>query len=242
MQETTAFWLGHANSSAMVLRMIELKQAPDRVVHACTRAEFEVVYEFMEKFQKICEVEIIFEDMAKDKPEKEFNNFFNKPWCRGNHVGTIHGMPYASHPCWHNRNIKQPIYNKYEKNSRETYTGFHIGERHRCLKGRTTKQYPLIKWGWSAKNSIEYLRKRGIPHLAYDKFGFDRLGCWFCPRQSETALFIIYKNFPDKFQQMMDMEINSPHGFRRRKRLEELVDIWESKPNYELGKWSNCQT
>jgi hypothetical protein len=38
------------------------------------------------------------------------------------------------------------------------------------------------------------------------------------------------------------MEINSPHGFRTGKRLEELVDIWESKPNYELGKWDSCQT
>ena len=83
MNETTAFWSGHANSSAMVLRMIEMKQAPDRVVHAVTRAEFGIVYEFMEKFQKVCEVEIIFEDMAIGKPDKEFKNFFNKSWCRG---------------------------------------------------------------------------------------------------------------------------------------------------------------
>jgi len=51
MQETTAFWSGHANSSAMCLRMIELKQPLDRIVHAITRAEFVAVYDFMEKFQ-----------------------------------------------------------------------------------------------------------------------------------------------------------------------------------------------
>ena len=237
MMETTAFWSGHANSSAMVLRMIEMKQAPDRIVHAITRAEFDIVYDFMEKFQKICEVEIIFEDMAIDRPDKEFKNFFNKPWCKGNFCGEIHGMPLASHPCWHNRNVKQPVFDKYETISSETYTGFHVGERHRCLKGRTTKRYPLIEWGWTAKDSIEYLRKRGIPHLAYDLYGFDRLGCYYCPKQSETALYIIYKNFPDKFQVMLDMELDSPHGFRKGKSLQELVDIWESKPNYELKKW-----
>ena len=236
MNETTAFWSGHANSSAMVLRMIEMKQAPDRVVHAVTRAEFGIVYEFMEKFQKVCEVEIIFEDMAIGKPDKEFKNFFNKSWCRGNHIGTIHGMPYASHPCWHNRNIKQPVYDKYEANSSETYTGYHSGERRRILN-RNNKRYPLIEWGWTAKDSISYLRKLGIPHTAYDVYGFDRLGCWFCPRQNETALFIVYKNFPDKFQEMMDMEKDSPHGFRKGRTLEQLVDIWESKPNYTFDRW-----
>lgn len=191
MNETVAFWSGHANSSAMVLRMIEIKQAPDLIVHACTRAEFDFVYDFMEKFQKKIDREIIFEDMAKDRPDKEFMNFFNKSWCRGNHIGEIHGMPMSMSPCWHNRNVKQPVYNKYEKLARETYTGFHIGERHRCLMRWFNKRYPLIEWGWNAKNSIEYLRKRDIPHLAYDIYGFERLGCWFCPRQSDTALYII---------------------------------------------------
>ena len=236
MNETTAFWSGHANSSAMVLRMIETKQAPDRVVHATTHAEFDCVYEFMEKFQKLCEVEIIIEDVVLTKPQMGFNEFFNKPWCKGNHVGEIHGMPYASHPCWHNRNVKQPIYDKYEAISLETYTGYHSGERHRILN-RTNKRYPLIEWGWTAKDSIAYLRKRGIPHTAYDVYGFDRLGCWFCPRQKDTALFIVYKHFPDKFQEMLDLEENSPHGFRTGKSLKELVDIWESKPNHDLKQW-----
>jgi len=235
--EKVAFWSGHANSSAMVLRMIELKQAPDVVVHAATRAEFDFVYEFMEKFQKICEVEIIIEDMAKDRPDREFMNFFNKPWCKGNHVGEIHGMPFVHRGCWHMRNIKQPVYNKWEKTAKETYTGFHVGERHRCMNLHHRKRYPLIEWGWTAKDSIRYLRKRGIPHLGYDKYKFDRLGCYLCPKQSETALYIIYLQFPDKFQQMLEMEANSPHGFRIGKTLEELVEIWESKPNYTFENY-----
>ncbi len=237
MDETTAFWSGHANSSAMVLRMIEMKNAPDRVVHACTRQEFDFVYEYMEKFQKICEVEIIFEDMAKDNPKKEFDNFFKQPWCKGNHIGEIHGMPRASHPCWHNRNVKQPIFDKYESISSVTFTGFTINERSRCLRGRTNKRYPLIEWGWTAKDSIAYLRKRGIPHAGYDTYHFERLGCYLCPRQSETALYIIYKNFPDLFMKMCDLEKESLHGFRSGKSLEELVDIWENEPNYTLEKF-----
>jgi 3'-phosphoadenosine 5'-phosphosulfate sulfotransferase (PAPS reductase)/FAD synthetase len=237
MKETAAFWSGHANSSAMVLRMIERGESPDFVVHAVTGLEFDFVYDFMERFEKLCDVEIIAEDITISKPNLKFDAFFNQPWCRGNHVGEVHGMPLASNPCWHNRNVKQPVFNKWESRCRETYTGFHIGERARMLKGHPEKRYPLIEWGWTAKDSIAYLRKRSIPHAGYDVYGFDRLGCWCCPRQGDTALFIIYKNKPDLFMQMLDMEENSPHGFRPGKSLKELVDIWESKPNYDLGDW-----
>jgi len=235
MQETAAFWSGHANSSAMILRMIEKKDSPDLIVHAVTRAEFNIVYDFMEKFQKICDVEIIFEDIATNNPNKEFMNFFNKPWCKGNHIGIIHGMPYASHPCWHNRNIKQPVYNKYEKKCSITYTGFHCGERNRVLKNRLNKRYPLIEWGWNDKDSLEYLRKKDIPHLAYDKYGFERLGCWFCPRQKDSALYIIFKNFPEQFEILLDMEDKSPHGFRAGTSLHDLIEKWEKQPNKTLS-------
>lgn len=150
-------------------------------------------------------------------------------------------MPKAADPCWHNRNVKQPVFNKWESRCRETYTGFTINERHRALKTHHNKRYPLIEWGWTAKDSIEYLRKRGIPHLGYDLYGFDRLGCWCCPKQGDTSLYIIYKNRPELFQQMLDMEENSPHGFRKGKSLSELVDIWESKPNYTLDMYGGVE-
>jgi 3'-phosphoadenosine 5'-phosphosulfate sulfotransferase (PAPS reductase)/FAD synthetase len=236
--ETVAFWSGHANSSAMVLRMCEINQHPDVVVHACTGLEFDFVYNFMEMFQKICPVEIILEDVTKEKQNLKFDAFFNQPWCRGKHTGEIHGMPKAMNPCWHNRNVKQPVFNKWEERTRESYTGFHVGERHRCMNNHHKKRYPLIEWGWTAKDSIEYLRKRGIPHLGYDKYGFERLGCYLCPKQDPLALYIIYKNFPDMFMEMMEMEKKSPHGFRKGKSLEEMVDIWESQVNYTIDKFS----
>jgi 3'-phosphoadenosine 5'-phosphosulfate sulfotransferase (PAPS reductase)/FAD synthetase len=239
--ETTAFWSGHANSSAMVLRMCEMGSPPDRVVHATTRHEFNFVYEFMEKFQKVCPVEIIFEDMAKDRPDKEFENFFHKPWCKGRYTGQIHGFPLQSHSCWHNRNVKYPVYRKYTKVSRECYTGFHANERHRIMPNNNGRviRYPLIEWGWNWKDSLSYLKKRGIPHLGYEEYGFDRLGCWMCPRQGDTELYVLYKRFPDLFQKLLDLEQESPHGFRpaNKRRLDELVDIWERKVNHTLQEF-----
>lgn len=228
-QETAAFWSGHANSSAMVLRMKEIGQSPDYIVHAHTGREFEQVYDFMDKFEKLVGIEIIHEDIIALKPQYEFIAFFNTPWCRGDHVGEIHGFPKSCGKCWHNRNVKQPVFQKYEDKCRETYTGFTVQERHRILKQRPEKRYPLIEWQWTAKDSLHYLKKRGIPHTIYD-LGFERLGCDLCPKQNDTALKVIYHNFPELWDELLDLESKSPRGFRDhgcKKSLEELQNMWE---------------
>ena len=228
-RETAAFWSGHANSSAMCLRMKEIGQAPDYIVHAHTGREFEQVYDFMDKFEKLVGVEIIHEDIVALKPQYEFHAFFNTPWCRGNREGEIHGFPKRCGKCWHNRNVKQPVFKKYEDRCRETYTGFTVQERQRILRQRLEKRYPLIEWQWTAKDSLHYLKKRGIPHTIYD-LGFERLGCDCCPKQSDAALKIIYLNFPDLWDELLDLEAKSPSGFRdtsKEKSLEDLQNTWE---------------
>lgn len=234
--ETAAFWSGHANSSAMCLRMKKIRSAPDYIVHAHTGREFEQVYEFMEKFEKVVDIPIVYEDVIAIKPQYAFLAFFNTPWCKGRHEGEIHGFPKSCSGCWHNRNVKQPIFAYYEKKCRETYTGFTVQERHRILAGHPDKKYPLIEWQWTAKDSLDYLKKQGIPHTIYD-LGFERLGCDLCPKQNDRALKIIFEHFPDLWEELLTLEEKSPHGFRdpnTKKSLEELQRIWEKKPNSEF--------
>lgn len=239
-KETAAFWSGHANPSAMCLRMKEIGQPPDIIVHAHTGREFEQVYEYMDKFEKIIGVEIVYEDIPSLKPQYGFNTFFLTPWCKGKHEGEIHGFPKSCGKCWHNRNVKQPVFEKYEKLCRETYTGFTIQERHRILKQRPEKRYPLIEWQWTAQDSLAYLKRRGIPHTIYD-LGFERLGCDLCPKQNDRALKVIFDNFPELWEELLDLEQKSPHGFRdpgTKKSLEELQNLWERNKNQKpLSHW-----
>lgn len=220
MLETTAFCSGHANSCAMVARMYELSQEPDRVVFCETGLEFYEVYDYLDKFERKLGIEIIREDISIKRPEYKFENWFNKPWCKGAKVGEIHGMPLQCGACWHHRNVKEKIYHKYYKISDFIFCGFTRDERNRRLKPIKGKnhdffQYPLIDWGWSSENSIWYLETRlNLPHpLYHGDIGFKRLGCSICPYQNGEAFEIIFNKFPEIWDYMLELEEKSPHGF-----------------------------
>lgn len=237
MQETVAFWSGHANSSAMCYRMKELNVSPDVIVYACTGGEFDAVYDFMDKFEKVIGIPVIRCNIIEKKPQYQYDAFFNKPWMFGCKLdGEIHGVPHQNRPCWHHRNIKEPCYRKYGWGAREQYIGFTIDELKRAtpmVKTHPNSRFPLIEWGWHASDSIEYLRKKGLPHLIYD-MGFERMGCWFCHQQGDKALKLIYENYPDKWERLLDYERRSPHGFKAKSKtyLIELQEKWESEaPN-----------
>ena len=218
MNEKVAFWSGHANSSAMCLRMKQLGDVPDFIVYATTGAEFDAVYDFMERFEKIIGVQVIHCNRIEKQPQYQFDAFFNKSWMVGcNLEGSIHGMPHMNRPCWHHRNVKEPCYKKYGWNAKEQYIGFTVDEVHRAkplVKSHLNSRFPLIEWKWRAKDSIYYLRKQGIPHFIYDIPGIDRLGCWFCPRQKRDALKAMWLNFPELWEKLLDYEKRSPTGFK----------------------------
>jgi 3'-phosphoadenosine 5'-phosphosulfate sulfotransferase (PAPS reductase)/FAD synthetase len=232
--EKVAFWSGHANSSAMVLRMKEIHKEPDLIVYASTGGEFDEVYDFMERFEKIIGIQVIRCNRIERNPDYQFEAFFNRPWLAGcNLGGQIHGMPHQNRPCWHHRNVKEPCYKQYGWGAKEQYIGFTIDEIRRAtpmLATHPNSRFPLIEWGWHAKDSIEYLRKQGIPHFIYD-LGFDRMGCWFCHQQGEKALRIIFEHFPDKWEKLLEYERRSPHGFKAKSKtyLAELSDKWEDE-------------
>ena len=211
-QETVAFWSGHANSSAMCLRMKEIGNPPDLIVHATTGLEFPEVYIFMDKFEKLIDLPIIKENVLLTKPQYNFDIFFNKPFCRGKFVGSIHGFPMMAGRCWHRDNVKRPVYKKYESIARETYTGMTKDEVHRT-DSNPKHRWPLIEYGWSAIDSLNYLKLRDIPHKIYEH-GFKRLGCIFCPNQSKKDLFIIYKDYPEIWDRLLEYESRSPKPMR----------------------------
>jgi len=224
--ETTAFCSGHANSCAMVARLHELKQRPDRVVFCETGLEFDEVYDYLDKFERCLGIEIIREDASKERQELKFENWFNKPWCSGKHSGEIHGMPQQCGACWHHRNVKHKIYVKYNKISSQVYVGFtrdEIGRRMKKPNGKPSDffVYPLIDWGWSADSSIWYLKnKLGLTHPLYESdIGFKRLGCSICPYQSGEALEIIYLKFPKIWEYMLSLEEKSPNNYFYQKSL-----------------------
>lgn len=89
MQRIVAF-SGGKDSSAMLLRMIELDMPIDKIVFADTTLEFPEMYKFIDTMEQHIGREII-----RVKPKTTFFKYFYKPFCRGKHEGQIHGFPFV---------------------------------------------------------------------------------------------------------------------------------------------------
>lgn len=229
--ETVAFFSGHLNSAAMVARLIELGKTPDYIVYADTGLEFPQVYEFMETFQKKLNVEVLWESVIIANPRYRFENFMMEPWCRGKLQGEVRGVPRSCSPCWHNRNVKQPIFMKYEKLCDISYTGFTYEEHKRNLKQKhkAVPQYPLQEWKWFPEDCLKYLNSIGLHHPLYEDYGFKRLGCAICPYQKDESLYLVWKHFPEIWEIILDFHDKSPAGFRphNKKDVYTLQEEWE---------------
>ena len=46
----------------------------------------------------------------------------------------------------------------------------------------------------------------------YSVDGIYRGGCWFCPKQCNADLYSLWKNYPEYFQKLVDLEPYSPHN------------------------------
>lgn len=91
--------------------------------------------------------------------------------------------------------------------------GYASDEMHRVKPG---KRYPLIEYGITEKDAINYCRS-----LGYDWGGlydiFDRVSCWCCPLQSLKDLRKLRKYRPELWQELIEMDMKQPRhnpGFK----------------------------
>jgi len=206
---------GGKDSTAMLLRMIELKMPIDEIVFADTGLEFPEIYEHIKNIEKIInrKITIIKTDQTWDKW------FYGIPKRgKAGERGLIRGFPLTLFPCWWSRESKFKVLDKYCK-GHIRYIGIAIDEPRR-LKKKENYVYPLADWKWAEKDCIEYLRSKGILKEIHEKF--KRTGCWCCPKQNLESLKILMKDYPKLWEKLKQMEKDSPQGF---------------KPNFSLIKF-----
>ncbi|MGD9947777.1 MAG: phosphoadenosine phosphosulfate reductase family protein [Desulfobulbus sp.] len=119
--------------------------------------------------------------------------------------------------------------------------GYAADELHRCKPG--PHRYPLIEYGVTEKQAIEYCRKLGYTWGGlYDIF--NRVSCWCCPLQSLPDLRSLRKYRPELWSQLLKMDTQIPNhnrGFYGSKTVADLEHRFSSeeklKPFYN-GKLS----
>ena len=211
---------GGKDSSAMLIRLLELNLPVDEVVFADTTLEFPEMYDYINKMERF-----IGRSITTLKPKKPFIEWFNSAVISGNKRGIKRGLPLTKWCYWH-REAKQKPLAKYCKGNIQ-YIGIASDEKHRVKthKGCETI-YPLVEWGWSEQDCFQYLKDKDMFNPLYERF--DRLGCWLCPKQNIQSLYSLFKYYPRLWSKLKQLEAQSPFGFAPNRQLLSLEERFKT--------------
>lgn len=228
---------GGKDSTAMLLRMIELKMPIDKIVFADTGFEFPELYDYLRKVAKRInrQIECVY-------PEKSFEEWFEGKVTRGKMEGQKRGFPLRAFPCYWSREAKvKPLQAICGPNDK-MFIGIAYDERQRC-SSEGNLVYPLVEWKWTEQDCIDYLNKRKLFNPLY--VNFDRLGCYFCPKQNEKSIYILWKLYPKLWKETKGWEARNEKPIFS-KTMDEYEKLFESGfvpnklPKYEC--WNGCES
>lgn len=205
---------GGRDSTAMIVRALELGERIDYILFCDLGYEFEAMYDYLGKLgdylkskfgKKITRIDCrgVFEKWA-----------FEYPIQRGEAKGKLRGLPkeVGLDFCTREGKVKPSrefVLKVGSSNpfSNKVMIGYTSNE---VKRGRTTTLdyaqtiYPLAEWGWNEKECEDFLRDRGIANTLYKHF--NRTGCYFCPHQSKESLYNLYKHYPKEWETAKSLE------------------------------------
>lgn len=166
-----------------------------------------------------------------------FYEQFYKVKNKGNHIGDRYGFPHLT-GAWCNSRLKMKAINKFVKEVSGGYTTTFVGiaadepqRWERMLNKQTKKrQYRslLVEQGITEQECFEICKKYDLLSPMYNVDGIYRGGCWFCPKQCLSDLYSLYKNYPDLFGILLEMEKDSHNTFKPNTTLKALAERFEN--------------
>ena len=229
MEKHIVSWSGGKDSTAMLLRMIELNYKIDEIIFVDIRFNEEIGGELPEMYEYIDQVEkYINRPITRIKSEYTFKDYFYKKYEKGKRKGSIYGFPHTLGG-WCNSRLKIKPINKYKREVGDClmYVGIAADEPKRLARMQKNEISPLAEWGWTEQDCLQYLKEKGLENPLYRKF--KRTRCWFCPKQNKKSLEIVYRDYPELWQMLLDMEKDSPVMFKPNTTLKELTEEFEIK-------------
>jgi len=217
---------GGKDSSALLLMMAERKMPIDVILFCDTGLEFESLYDHLDKLEKYVGIPI-----TRIKAEKSFEYYMfeHKPKTRydtalsreygADRVGN--GWP-GPRMRWCTSRLKTDVIAAYLKPLRKQYdiveyVGIAADEAHRVKD----KNYPLVDWGVTEKQALEYCYAKGFDFGGLYEL-FDRVSCWCCPLQGLKELRALRIHFPELWAQLKEWDERSWRKFRADYSVEEL--------------------
>lgn len=219
---------GGKDSTAMLLRMIEIGMPIDEVVNCDTYMEFPEIYTHIEKIKKIVEENGIKFTTLRSPYSYKYWLLEYDVKRRDKTKSHLKGYSWAgSRSRWCTSVLKNNLIRKHktqlaEKYNIIDYVGIAYDELYR-LERENNKEHihPLVDWGWSENDALNYCYSKG-----YDFGGlyqiFDRVSCWCCPLQSLEELYKLRKYFPNLWNELLEMDRQTWRKFRADYSVKEL--------------------
>ena len=225
---------GGKDSTAMLLRMIELGEHIDEVVFCDTYKEFPAMYRHIEKVKKAVEdAGIKFTTLMAEK-SFDYYMFDHEVKPRNGNIAR-NGYSWAdSKTRWCTTRLKVQVTNRYFNDLRKSHNiircvGIAADEQNRLNRKNNQQdgaRHPLAEWGWTEKDCLEYCYARGYDWEGlYELFG--RVSCWCCPLQPLGELRILRKQFPDLWEELKDMDRRTWRTFKPGYSVENLENRFE---------------
>ena len=212
---------GGKDSTAMLLRMLELKMPVDEILFCDTGVEFPQMYDHLNKVEKYTDRRITIL-----KAEHNFKYFlldYERKYSTNKLAVHDRGLSFPGvHFRWCTRRLKTDVIGRHIKKLAKEfnvcqYVGIAADEQHRIKD----LNYPLIDWGWTEADALAYCKEKGFDWGGlYDMF--DRVSCWCCPFQSLKAVRALYDNFPNLWAELKDWQTRTYLKFKPKFSVEEL--------------------
>ena len=213
MTEVVASFSGGKDSTAMVLRMIEVGEQLDEVLCCDTGLEFPAMYDHISKVREAVENAGI--KFTVLKSDKGFDYYFRLiPACSSKHKKNYHGYGWPNmHMRWCTKYLKTELMNDYLKDRDVIQcTGLAADEEKRIKrKNNSSHRHPLAEWGWNESVCLGYCYGKGYdwydPATGKGLYSiFSRTSCWLCPLQRIGELRKLYAYYPDLWEELGRME------------------------------------
>ena len=224
---------GGKDSTAMLLKMLEKGMQIDDIIFCDTGKDFPQMYEHIEKVR-----EYIRDRYSKDitiiRADKSFDYYmFEHEKTRGKNKGKK-GYGWSTMLCrWCTSYLKNNVIKKhlkqYEEEGYVEYVGIAVDEPKRVKD----KIYPLIEWGMTESDCLQYCYDKGFEWGGLYE-DFDRLSCWCCPLKNLKELRILYTKYPKLWAELKEMDNKAYNQFRKDYSVEELERKFEKEKERKI--------
>lgn len=216
---------GGKDSTAMLLMMLEKKMQVDEIISCDTGMEFPAMYDHIKKVEQyigrpitILKADKSFEyymfEHEKTKGKAKGLKGYGWPrmfvrWCTGTFKIQL---------------IKRHLKRHYGNDEITQYIGIAADEPARVKD----KNYPLVDWGITEAEALQYCYEKGFDWGGLYK-NFRRVSCWCCPFKGIDELRVLYHKYPELWGKLKDMDFRSCNQFTKTRSVESLERLFKAE-------------